>query len=132
MWLKMQKKRVSRWRCCWSFCKRSDSGAVTAEFAVILPAVVAVAALLLGLTQAVSVSLNCQDAARVAAREIVVHQGEGDPAGIVQQIAGPHAQLSMKRSDSSISVLVTCPITAGPFGVLPAHVSGSAVSVLNE
>ncbi|WP_236632702.1 TadE family type IV pilus minor pilin [Bifidobacterium xylocopae] len=105
---------------------------MTAEFAVILPAVVAVAALLLGLTQAVCVSMSCQDAARNAAREVVVHRGEGDPAGVAQQVAGTGAATSLERSGQQVRVSVTCPVISTPLGVLPGRVSGSAVAMLNE
>lgn len=123
-------------RNCWlQYCrchKCLDSGAVTVEFAVILPAVVAVAALLLGLTKAVGVSLDCQDAARAAAREIVVHQVKGNPAGVAKQVAGDQAQLSLQQSDRTVSVVFSCPVTTGSLGFIPARVSGSAVGVLNE
>ncbi|BDR53777.1 hypothetical protein KIM372_16840 [Bombiscardovia nodaiensis] len=116
----------------WPAQGKSDCGSVTAEFAVILPAVVAVAALLLVLTQTVTVSLNCQDAARYAAREVVVNQGGGDPAAVAKKVAGPKAEVTLQRANQSVSVVVSCPVVAGPFGVLPPHVSGSAVGMLNE
>ena len=44
----------------------ADEGAVTAEFAVVLPAVILVAVVLIALARTVTVSMSCQDAAAVA------------------------------------------------------------------
>ena len=46
----------------------ADCGTVTAEFAVVLPCVAAVAILVLCLGRASIVSMNCQDAAAAGAR----------------------------------------------------------------
>lgn len=59
----------------------ADEGAVTAEFAVVLPAVILVAVVLIALARTVTVSMSCQDAAAVAVREIVVAGDESDPVG---------------------------------------------------
>ncbi|AKV56150.1 hypothetical protein AB656_05185 [Bifidobacterium actinocoloniiforme DSM 22766] len=120
------------WRRVRAWLSRGDSGSVTAEFAVVLPAVVAVAALLLGLTQTVCVSLSCQDAARSAAREVVIHRGEGDPSGVASRVAGGSAATSLERSDQQVKVSVSCPVLSTPLGVLPGRVNGSAVAMLDE
>ena len=50
----------------------ADEGAATAEFAVVLPCVAAVAILVLCLGRASVVSMNCQDAAAAGARAFAV------------------------------------------------------------
>lgn len=51
---------------------KNQSGTVTAEFAVVLPAVIAVVVLVLMLFRASSTGISCQDAANVAAHDISV------------------------------------------------------------
>lgn len=52
--------------------QRDDEGTATAEFAVVLPVIVVLAALLLYLGRASVVSVGCQDAAANAARALMV------------------------------------------------------------
>ena len=79
----------------------ADCGTVTAEFAVVLPCVAAVAILVLCLGRASIVSMNCQDAAAAGARAMAID-------------AGGEAKV------------VRCPVAADPTGVLPASVVGKA------
>ena len=72
----------------------ADEGAVTAEFAVVLPAVILVAVVLIALARTVTVSMSCQDAAAVAVREIVVAGDESDPVGAAQAVADAIAEQS--------------------------------------
>ena len=60
----------------------ADEGAATAEFAVVLPCVAAVAILVLCLGRASVVSMNCQDAAAAGARAFAVDDtgGESSPS----------------------------------------------------
>lgn len=60
----------------------ADSGAATAEFAVVLPAVAMVAMVLLCLTRTVTVSMRCQDAASAVVRELVTREGGLSGAGM--------------------------------------------------
>lgn len=55
----------------------ADEGAATAEFAVVLPCVAAVAILVLCLGRASVVSMNCQDAAAAGARAFAVDDTGG-------------------------------------------------------
>ena len=66
----------------------ADSGAATAEFAVVLPAVAMVAMVLLCLTRTVTVSMRCQDAASAVVRELVTREGGLSGAGDVRQRRG--------------------------------------------
>ena len=56
----------------------ADEGAATAEFAVVLPCVAAVAILVLCLGRASVVSMNCQDAAAAGARVFAVDNAGGE------------------------------------------------------
>ena len=56
----------------------ADEGAATAEFAVVLPCVEAVAILVLCLGRASVVSMNCQDAAAAGARAFAVDDTGGE------------------------------------------------------
>ena len=56
----------------------ADEGAATAEFAVVLPCVAAVAILVLCLGRASVVSMNCQDAAAAGARAFAVDDTGGE------------------------------------------------------
>lgn len=114
--------RPARWAA-------ADCGSVTAEFAVVLPAVVAVALLLVGLTRTVAVSMRCQDAAAAVVRELVVTGGQTDAAAVARDVAGADASVAVRRAQDRVTVNVTCPVLPGPLGVLPAQVSGEAVGV---
>lgn len=110
----------------------SDSGMVTAEFAVVLPAVMALAILLLALTQTVRIGMICQDTANAAAREVVIHQGKGDPTGLVSRMAGGSSELALERSGRQVQVTLSCPVVSTPLGALPPHIQGRAVAILEE
>lgn len=115
------------------FFSRSDGGAVTAEFAVVLPAVIVVALLLLSLGRAVLVRVECQDAARAGAREIAVARSyDGAASGAARRAAlsvSAKSSVELTESSSTVRVKVTCPVMPGPLGVLPLHVEGIAVAM---
>ncbi|GAB3456568.1 TadE family type IV pilus minor pilin [Kineococcus endophyticus] len=68
--------------------RRRDAGSVTAEFALLLPAVVVLLALALGAVRVVVTQVQCVDAARAAAR--VAARGESlDVVQRVARAAGP-------------------------------------------
>ena len=102
----------------------ADSGAATAEFAVVLPAVAMVAMVLLCLTRTVTVSMRCQDAASAVVRELVTR--EGGVNAVASGIAGEGAVVSVADDGHSIRVTAQCPVLPDPFGVLPVKVTGSA------
>lgn len=107
----------------------ADEGAVTAEFAVVLPAVVLVAVVLIALARTVTVSMSCQDAAAVAVREIVVAGDESDPVGAAQAVAGSDSSVSVTHGGEAVSVTVSCPVIPDPLGVLPTVVTAEATDV---
>lgn len=109
----------------------ADGGAATAEFAVVLPAVIAMVVLLLCLTRTVSVTMTCQQAASEAVRAMVVAGGERDPVPVAQAVAGAGASASVTRSGELVSVSVQCPVIPDPFGVLPTRVRAEVKGVVS-
>ena len=99
----------------------ADCGTVTAEFAVVLPCVAAVAILVLCLGRASIVSMNCQDAAAAGASAMAI-----DAGAAAQTIAGGGSTVSFAANANSVTVVVRCPVAADPPGVLPASVVGKA------
>ncbi|MCI1832695.1 MAG: pilus assembly protein [Bifidobacterium sp.] len=120
-----------------------DRGAVTAEFALILPSVVMMAVLLLCLVRGATASMGCQDAASAAARQVValessIRSGGGyapgaDPEAVAGKtahaIAGEGATVSTHVDAGRIEVTVQCPVLPDSFGFLPVNVHGSAVGI---
>ncbi|MBT1161998.1 pilus assembly protein [Bifidobacterium sp. SO1] len=113
--------------------RHADRGAATAEFAVVLPAVVAVAVLLLCLSRTVVISMDCQDAAVSAVRELVVADGvdaDTDLQSVVRAVAGGNASATASYGDEQVTVTVQCPVVPDPLGVLPTRVTGRATGVM--
>ena len=93
----------------------NSRGAVTAEFAVALPAVLLLLAMLLAGSAAGITQLRLEDAARAGARALA--RGE-DPAavnGIVRKLAGPSASSAVVPGGEWMSVTVSDRAT-GPLG----------------
>lgn len=105
---------------------RYDRGSATAEFAVVLPAVMAMVLLLLALTRAIAVSLDCQEAARTVARSIAVAQTVDDYGSVAHAIAGD-ADVTVRDLPDRWEIRISCPLLPGPLDVLPAHVEGHAI-----
>ncbi|KAB8294401.1 TadE/TadG family type IV pilus assembly protein [Bifidobacterium avesanii] len=105
---------------------RCDRGSATAEFAVVLPAVMAMVMLLLGLTRAITVSLDCQEAARAIARSTVAAQSVEDYGSVAHAIAG-ESDVTVHELPDRWEVRVACPLMPGPLGVLPLRVEGEAI-----
>jgi Flp pilus assembly protein TadG len=87
--------------------KQSDLGAATAEFAIILPILLAFMLLAFWVVGAVVANIRCIDAARDVARALA----RGEPpeaAHLVGQRAAPrNATITITRTDDDIEVAVT-------------------------
>lgn len=108
------------------FWSEHDEGAATAEFAVVLPVVMVLALLLMSLSRTVVVSMNCQDAAAAAAREIVIAGESADPVSTARIVAGDGTRIEVNRRNGFATVITRCPVMPGPLKVLPATVRGEA------
>ena len=114
---------------------RSERGAVTAEFAVVLPAVVVVIAMILVLARFTMVSMACQDAAAVVVRELVVAQDSAvaeAPVSIAQRVAGDATEVSLNYETDAVVVETRCPVVPDPMGLLPQQAVGKATGVLAQ
>lgn len=94
-----------------------DSGSVTAEFAVALPAVVLVLACCLGAVQVVAQQVRMTDAAADAARSLARGDDPARAARLVRHSLGS-AELQTHRSGEFLCAQVTAPSAFAPFAVL--------------
>jgi TadE-like protein len=111
----------------WRRGSRCERGMVTAEFAVVLPAVVLVLALSLGALGLALDQIRCVDAARAGARAA----SRGDSPGAVILVAGRAAPsgavVSVGTSGDLVSVLVVSrPRVAA--SLLPAWLQASSTA----
>lgn len=101
------------------------TGSATAEFAIVLPSVIAIAGLILAIGRVVIVSMDCQSAAAAAAREFVV-TGDGS---IAADVAGGEPHVIIAHDGQSTSVMVECSVLPGPLDVTPTRVTGNATAI---
>lgn len=113
-----------RWLALW---KAVDSGSATAEFAVVLPAIVVSAVLLLVLARAGTTAMTCQDAASAGVRSAVISKNDGKARMAARRVAGSDAVVSVMRGGDEVTVTVSCPVAPDPLKVLPGSVKGRAV-----
>jgi hypothetical protein len=90
----------------------ADEGMVTAEFAVVLPAVIVVLAVAMTALFAVASEMRCTDAAATAARLLSRGESVTTARSAVHAIAGPGA--SLRLSTRAGSVWVDVRAAAGP------------------
>lgn len=94
-----------------------ERGTVTAEFALGLPGIVATILLALGALVAGVTYVECHEAARVGAREAMLH-GTPDPArSAAAQVAGPRATITVSSSGRWVSVEVEKPVLISGIGL---------------
>lgn len=91
---------------------RHERGSVTAELALLLPAVVVVLLVCLTLGGAALGQLRCADAARAAARSAAI----GEPTSVVVEVArtlaGPDADVTVSRHEQWVEVSVSRPVAS--------------------
>ncbi|WP_081736685.1 TadE family type IV pilus minor pilin [Arthrobacter sp. MA-N2] len=108
------------------FLPGRDHGAVTAEFAVALPAVLLLLALLLAGSAAGITQLRLEEAARAGARALARGDGHAVVDGIVRRLAGDAASAVVAEDGEWIQVTVSARV-AGPLGsVIPWSLSATA------
>ncbi|WP_418969558.1 TadE/TadG family type IV pilus assembly protein [Alloscardovia omnicolens] len=111
-----------------------DAGVVTAEFAVVFPTVVAIAALVLSMTRIIMVQLDCHDAARQAAYSVIVAQQSGastaatqqEAVRVAQQAAGSHTAVHLTWNQESFRVNTSCSVATLGRASLPFTVTAQA------
>ena len=107
--------RAKSIRGCLHHGPGSARGAVTAEFAVALPAVLLLLALLLGGAAAGVTQLRLEEAARAGARALARGEEAGTVEGIVRTLAGASATSAVAADGEWLSVTVS-DRTGGPLG----------------
>jgi Flp pilus assembly protein TadG len=85
---------------------RTERGSITAEFAVVLPAVLLVLVLCVGAASVSVQRVEAQSAASAAARILARGDGEGAAAGAVGRLA-PGARMDSARDGDFVCVSVT-------------------------
>ena len=105
-----------------------DAGAVTAELAVGMVAVVCLLAVVLLAAGAGAARLRCQDAAAAGARVLALHRSDGEAAAAARRIAGADVGVAIARSDGWAEVVVTGRARGAWFTSGPLAVSGSATA----
>jgi TadE-like protein len=111
----------------WEASRRgSCRGAVTAEFAVALPAVVLLLALLLAGAAAGVTQLRLEEAARAGARALARGEDAAAVDGIVRRLAGESAGSVVASDGEWLSVLVSARVPGAVGSLLPWTLSARA------
>ncbi|MFC5723529.1 TadE family type IV pilus minor pilin [Streptomyces gamaensis] len=110
--------------------RRSDRGYVTAEAALVLPALVLFGMALLWGLMAASAQIRCVDAARAGARAAARQDPPPAAVAAAGAAAPPGARIAVTREGDLVRVRVEAR-TAGP-GPLALRVRGEAVALAEE
>ena len=103
--------RAGAWRQCGS----PERGAVTAEFAVALPAVVLVLVAVLLVAMAGTAQLRVTDAARAGVRAAAAGETDDRVAEIVRRVGGEGLSVAVLRAEPWVTVRVQAPVAGGWF-----------------
>ncbi|WP_329366343.1 hypothetical protein OG896_16970 [Streptomyces sp. NBC_00669] len=87
--------------------RRGDRGYVTAEAAVVIPTLVALAGLLVWGLMAAAAQIRCVDAARAGARAAARGEGGGDVVRVSRAAAPKGAEVRVRRGGGLVRVRVT-------------------------
>lgn len=93
----------------------AEHGAITAEFAVALPAVVLVLVAVLLIAMAGATQLRVADAARAGARAAAAGESDGRILEIVRHVGGEDVSVSVLRAEPWVTVQVRAPVAGGWF-----------------
>jgi len=96
-----------------------ERGAVTAEFAVALPAVLLVLGLLLTGAAAGLTQLRLEEAARAGARALARGEDQASVSAVVRQVAGDSASAAVASDGGWLSVTVTGPVRGAAGRLVP-------------
>ncbi|MCB7135254.1 TadE family type IV pilus minor pilin [Cellulosimicrobium marinum] len=106
----------------------SERGAVTAELAVALPAVVLVLAGVLAVSAASGAQMRSADAARAGARAAAIGEEDAVVRATAEHVAGDGTLVVVHRDDPWVEVSVTSPVVTGWLSSSPLRASGQAVA----
>ncbi|MEU4113379.1 TadE family type IV pilus minor pilin [Kitasatospora sp. NPDC028055] len=120
-----------RWQGSWRG-RRGDAGFVTAETAVLLPALVLLTAMLIWGVLAAAAQITCVDAARIGARAAA--RGESNAAELARAAAPPGARVRVAVAADTVRVDVDAPCAAPGrlAGLLAVRVGAMAVAARED
>jgi hypothetical protein len=105
-----------------------DAGSVTAEFAVVLPAVLLVLAGCLGAVQVAGQQVRLTDVAADAARALARGEGADRAAALVRRAVGG-ASLGSERRGEFVCARLSAPSAFGPFAAVGLTVSARSCAL---
>ncbi|KUM35393.1 pilus assembly protein TadE [Arthrobacter sp. EpRS71] len=106
--------------------REKERGAVTAEFAVALPAVVLLLAFLLAGGAAGITQLRLEDAVRAGARASARGEDAGSVDGIVKRLAGESVASSLTDDGEWVTVTASSPVGGALGPLIPWTLKASA------
>lgn len=112
----------------WGSGHGRDAGTVTAEFAVVLPAVLLVLACCLGAVQVVSQQVRLTDAAGDAARLLARGETAGQAADLVRRSVGG-ARLATDRRGEFVCARLSAPAAFGPYAAFGLTVAADSCAL---
>lgn len=115
--------------------RRDESGAVTAEAAVVIPLVALVAVALAWLVGLGVAQVRVLDAAREVARAVARGDSEASGKALGRRVAPDGARFEVSSDDGTVVVAVSAPVRGlgGVFAFLPSYdVDAEAVALLEE
>lgn len=104
----------------------AQRGSVTAEVAVVLPALVVLLALLLGTAHVGIAQLRLEEAARAGAREAMRGEGADRVESTVQRLAGEHATTTVTSGSGWTTVEVRASVDGPLVGSIGLELRASA------
>ncbi|MGW1775844.1 TadE family type IV pilus minor pilin [Streptomyces sp. NPDC002104] len=110
--------------------RRSDHGFVTAETALVIPALVLFAALLVWALMAASAQIRCVDAARAGARAAARSEPADTAVAAAVAAAPPGARVELSRTGDLWRVSVSAP-APGP-AALPVRLTARAAALAED
>lgn len=104
----------------------AERGAVTAELAILLPAVVLLLLVCGVLGAAVLGQIRCADAARAGARAAAIGESHEQVVAVAQQLAGDDAEVLVSRDGAWVEVRVARPVAGELVGLGALQASATA------
>lgn len=105
---------------------RRDAGMATAEFAIVLPVIVAVLFWIVGTVAVGLDQIRCVDAARLAARSLARSDSDAVALGLARSAAPSGATITVSSAGDRITVTVSSRRTIGGLGGWTATSSATA------
>ncbi|MDR0626103.1 MAG: hypothetical protein LBG11_02390 [Bifidobacteriaceae bacterium] len=107
--------------------ERRERGAITAELALALPAVVALMAVVLAVGSAAAGQIAMVSGARAGARAAALGLSDAEVSAAAEAVAGVSASVSVSRADGLVRVHCSRSVPVPPFGFRTAQATVVAV-----